>query len=214
MDTKKQVEASHYNFDEYVTWERWQSYYTQLSTVLRSQPKSVLVVGAGDGLVASMLKTLGIDVKTVDIDPDLKPDYCLSILEMSKSIPAQFDLVLCCQVLEHLPFENFRACLKELKALSKERVILSLPYRSFRPWNMVVKLPRLKPWFFAISIPIWFKKIKFDGEHYWEVGAKGFSNRFIKNILSEAFKVNFSFKVEGNPYHIFYNCQLDEEKDS
>ena len=74
MDSEKQVDASHYNFEDYVTWERWQSYYTQLRFVLRQKPKSILVVGAGDGLVANMLKSLGLNVKTVDIDPELNPD--------------------------------------------------------------------------------------------------------------------------------------------
>ena len=74
---------------------------------------------------------------------------------------------------------------------------------------MVVKLPRITPWFFSLSIPIWFKKFRFDGEHYWEVGAKGYSNRAIKNILSRYFFLVSSARAKGNPYHIFYELKIN-----
>lgn len=194
-------EINQYSFNRYVPESRWQSYWHQIDRVLVLNPKSVLVIGVGDSLVIEYLKKYILEVKTLDIEADLSPDILASV----EKIPLpdnSFDLVLCAEVLEHLPFEKFGQCLIELKRVTKKNVVLSLPH--FGPAvKFKVKLPLFKELKLAIKIPISLKH-QFTGQHYWEIGKRNYSASKIKKIISSQFKVISDFVPFGNQYHHFY----------
>jgi hypothetical protein len=62
-----------YNFQRYVYFGRWASYWYQINEVLELKPESLLVVGIGDGTVIDILKKYINEIKTLDIDEKLKP---------------------------------------------------------------------------------------------------------------------------------------------
>lgn len=195
-----QVDISHYRFQKYVGRDRWASYWHQIYEVLSAKPNSVLVVGVGDGIVSGILAKY-ISVKTVDIDVKLKPDVVASVTELPLGDTA-FDLVLCAQVLEHIPFENFERALLELKRVAKKRVIISLPH--FSPQVKVkFKVPYLPEVQFAFKIPFPIKHV-FNGEHYWEIGKREYSAGRIKKIIRQYFKIEREFIPFDNQYHHFY----------
>lgn len=102
---KPQVSREHY-FKDYDTKERWVSYWHQINEVLSTGSKSVLEIGLGNGIAADYLKKMGLGVTTVDIDPALNPDYICSVTELTKFLRLTFfDIVLCAEVLEHIPLE-------------------------------------------------------------------------------------------------------------
>ena len=108
---EKQVDKEHYFSEKYLTKERFLSYYYQVKPILELKPKTILEIGKGNGIVSNTLKQAGFKVTTADIAEDLKPDKICSIDELSKCFKENsFDLVLCCEVLEHLPFNMFDKC--------------------------------------------------------------------------------------------------------
>lgn len=199
---KPQVSKNHY-FRDYDTKERWISYWYQINEILKTKPRKILEVGIGNKTVSNYLKKLRINVVTVDIDKSLKPDYVCSVTNLSKIFSKkQFDTVLCAEVLEHLPFKHFEKALRELWKVSKKYVILSLPHFGLG-LRLSLKIPLIKEINFAIKIPLPVKHV-FDGQHYWEIGKKGYPLRKILKIISKWYKIKKTYIVPENPYHRFF----------
>src|SRR5690349_4581901 len=99
-----QVDHTHYNELDYNEKGRFSSYWHQVNCVLNLKPSSVLEIGTGNGIVNFILKQGGFPVTTIDIDEKLRPDIFGSVLSMPIK-DESYDLALCCQVLEHLPYE-------------------------------------------------------------------------------------------------------------
>lgn len=189
------------NFSKYSHKSRWISYWHQIDEVLGLKPGNVLEIGIGDKTVASFLKSRGIVVTTLDINEELKPDVVGSVLTM----PFQdnsFDVVLCAEVLEHLPFEKFAEGLKEIKRVSKKNVVLSLPHFGHSV-KFSFKIPLIKEKKFAIRIGFPTEH-RFNGEHYWEIGKRGYPLAKIRKIIKNHFKIKKEFIPFENQYHHFF----------
>jgi glycosyltransferase involved in cell wall biosynthesis len=200
-----QVSKEHYRLEKYVTHERWQSYFNQVREVLRYNPKTVLIIGPGDGIVVNILKGYGLEVETVDIESENNPNYLASVEDLaSGQMPnKEYDAIVCCQVLEHLPYDKFLKCLESIKAYSKGVVIISLPEKSLRT-SLSLKLPRVAPLFLNITLPFFWKKHRFDGEHYWELNSAGHSVKSVAKDMAKVFSVRKHYRLKANPYHFFF----------
>jgi len=197
----KQVNKDHYNFMKYSNPARWISYYHQANEIISTKPQSVLEIGVGDSVVSSYFKrNTDILYKTMDIDKELEPDVIGSVLDIPFENDS-FDTVCIFEVLEHLPFSDFERALKELKRVSRDNVIISLPHFG-PPVQFFVKIPfiRLKLFF---KIPF-YKEHKFNGEHYWELGKKGYSVKKILTILNKYFNIQKHFVPFESQYHHFF----------
>lgn len=125
-----------------------------LQAVLREariiRPKTVLEAGCGEGFILERFYKANIGEKQVGFD------FSDSALELAKkerphldirkgdiyNIPFKdnsFDLVVCCEVLEHL--EDPHKALKELHRVSRQYVLLSVPNE---PWFMLANFVRGK----------------------------------------------------------------------
>lgn len=168
----KQGNKEHYKFSEYGYPERWASYHYQLREIFLINPKEVLYVGVGDNVVSEYIKKhSSISCKTFDINPELKPDIIGNVLEMPFH-KESFDVVSCFEVLEHIPFDKFEEALREISRVSRGGVILSLPH--FGPMiRFSFKFPFLPELRFLMKIP-YPKKHDLSGEHYWEIGKRGY----------------------------------------
>jgi len=190
-----------YKFSKYDYLDRWISYWHQIDEVLKLNPKNILEIGIGNKTVYDCLKKEGVDVKTLDIDKELKPDFIADVLKMPLK-DNSFDLILCAEILEHLPFEDFEKAFSELKRVSIKYVVLSLPHFG-PPIKFSFKIPFLKEIKFSFKIPF-PKKHQFHGEHYWEIGKRGFSIRRIRKIIKKYFKIEKEFIPFENQYHHFF----------
>lgn len=203
MENNKQIPIGHYNFNDYVPKDRWASYWHQIQEVMNVPCKSLLIIGNGDGIVASCLKSQGIHVQILDIDEHLKPDFLGSVTDVGMIVQGlHFDCILCCQVLEHLPFDRFEAVLKQFSKIS-EHLIISLPNCGFK-FSSILKFHDVKIISFSFSFPNFLKKWRFDGQHYWELGAKDYPTARIEQIIKKSFSISKSYLVQENPYHRFY----------
>jgi SAM-dependent methyltransferase len=201
---QSQVLAEHYDFDQYVTKKRWTSYWHQVDEVLKLSTDSVLEVGVGVGIFKEIARNFGINVETVDIDADLKPDYIASVLELPFKDNA-YDVIVAFQILEHLPYEQFTKALSEIKRVATRYVILSLPDAE-RIWRYCFCFPLLDEKNFYIKRPrIFPKKHKFDGEHYWEISKKGYPlSRITKEFEDQGLDLIKTYRVPENTYHRFF----------
>lgn len=188
-------------FHQYDYQERWISYWHQIDEILKLKPRTVLEVGIGSQLVADYLKRQGLELKTLDLDKELKPDFVANVTKIPLADGA-VDLILCAEVLEHLPFNNFEPSLRELKRVTKKNVVLSLPHFG-PPLKLSFKAPFLKQIKLAWKIP-YHPLHRAGGPHYWEIGKKGYSPRRIRQIIKRHFKIEREFIPFENQYHHFY----------
>jgi len=192
---------SKYLFEKYVYLSRWISYWYQVKEVLTLRPRNCLVIGVGDAVVVDVLKKYIDEVKTLDIDEKLNPDFIASVEKMP--LPEEsFNVILCAEVLEHLPFEKFENSLNELRRVSKKYVALSLPHFG-PPIKLSFKVPLFKEAKKALRIPFPIKH-EFNGEHYWEIGKRGYPLSKIKSIIQKYFKIKKDFVPFENQYHHFF----------
>ncbi len=176
-DYTPQVDKSHYG-RSYRSRDRWLSYYHQLSEVRSCSPSSVLEVGPGEGIVTEALRRDGVRVVTCDIAEDLHPDRVGSIVALP-STDGEFDLALAAEVLEHIRFDDVPQALKELRRVSALHVVVSLPHPGW-VFSLSVKLPLLPYLNIFFQIPFFWQTHIFNGEHYWELGKKGYPvSRFV-----------------------------------
>ncbi|KKS46485.1 hypothetical protein A2567_01950 [Candidatus Azambacteria bacterium RIFOXYD1_FULL_42_11] len=182
--------------------KRWMSYWHQIREVAAFNPQNVLIIGKGNGLVLEYLKLAGIKTASLDIDESLKPDVVASVLNMPFG-ESQFDVVLCAQVLEHLPYEDFGKSLAEIRRTAKFGTVISLPH--FGPViKFFLKIPFLPPLRFMVKLP-YPKKHVFKGEHYWEIGKKNYPLKKIKaEIKKSGFSIEKDYIVFENPLHHFF----------
>jgi len=208
----KQVENTHYEFSKYVNKKRWISYWHQLDEIIKCNPTSVLEIGVGSGILKALCVNFGIEIKTVDIDQDLKPDSVASVLDLPFD-DNSFDLVVCFQVLEHIRYEEFTKALLELYRVARRYVILSLP-DARKVWSYQFYLPKIGSFYFHIPRPKIGEYVhKFDGQHYWEINKKGYSlNRIIFDINKVGFILEKSYRVNENPYHRFFIMRTSKGK--
>ncbi len=199
---KVQVPSENYRFRKYCKKHPWMNFWYQINFVLQFEPKKVLEIGPGTKTVTHFLIREGVEVTTLDIDETLKPDVVGSVHELPFS-DNMFDLVVCSEVLEHIPYELFKPALKEIQRVSRGPAIICLPNASGIV-ELLIKLPLLKPIHFFGKIPFFWKEHVFEGTHYWETGKKGYSIAKIRrDIESVGFTINIEKIYPDDPAHLF-----------
>lgn len=199
---EQQVDKSHYAFAKYGFEGRFVSYYHQLKEVLDRNPASVLEVGVGDKVFGSFLKNnTDVAYTSVDVAADLHPDVVGDILNLPFG-NTSFDIVCAFEVLEHIPFDQFERAIAEMSRVAKRFVIISVPH--FGPMlSVALKIPFFPQIRLALKLPF-PKKHEFNGQHYWEVGKKGYPASLIRKKLSAHGNINADFVPWGSEYHHFF----------
>ncbi len=206
-----QVEsADKYKSENYLTPQRWSSYAIQVREVmnLKPRPKRILEIGPGNNIVTNVLKAAGFDLKTLDFDSRVKPDYAMSITDEKAlaKLAGKFDLIIACQIFEHLEYEDFRRAIRALKQVAP-KIIISLPHTSFgnRFFYFSLKIPGLRRLTFARKLIYKSPINQFNGQHYWEMGKRGFPiRRIVRDLQSAGWKIQKRFFNPDNPYHYFF----------
>jgi len=193
-----QVDGSLYTTTNYCSPGRFAAYAYQVREILDCKAQKVLEIGPGNGVVTYVLRKAGIHVDTLDHDAELKPDFVASILALPFA-PNSYDAIICCQVLEHLPWEQFRKAMECLSSITKNIIVLSLPHTSYY-YFVSLQLPIIG----RRSISFDIKEnapMKFNGEHYWEIGM-GVSEKKVLSIFKLLnLKIVKSYRIPEYRYH-------------
>jgi SAM-dependent methyltransferase len=201
---KTQVEPGHYFSSAYDTKERFCSYWHQIHEIIQLKPGEVLEIGTGNGFVSKFLKERGVNILTFDIDSKLKPDFVGSALYLPFQNKS-FDVIVCCEVLEHLPYEDACKTLSEIGRVTRHSVILSLPDANYF-YRIYIHVPKIKEIKKLVPLPRIKTPIhKFNGEHYWEIGKAGYPlKKIITDIQTPQLRLERTFRVYEIPYHRFF----------
>jgi SAM-dependent methyltransferase len=186
---------------------RVESITEQLREICYSGYRDVLEIGVGNGFLTHCLRFFPeIHHTTLDIDASLHPDRVGSVTNMPFA-DQQFDVVLCCQVLEHLPFFQFLPALREIRRVTRHKVILSLPDKR-RRFGLAACLARAGWLTWELNMPRWKharRTLPDDDEHRWEIGCKGTLGRDVVRKIREAgFTIERQYRLHGHEWHTFF----------
>jgi len=177
------------------------SFAHQIHDIYHLSPFSVLEVGIGNGFTSAILKQAGLSVTTADINPELGADHCASIHELPEILPPKkFDLVVCCEVLEHLLFAEFDQAIEGFKKMAP-RHYLTLPvhYRTFGFGGFVRLSWILRCVSCFLEIPI---RRALTSQHFWEVNSEETTGtEKIKKTLLRNYPLVKTWAYALNPYH-------------
>jgi SAM-dependent methyltransferase len=199
----------------YLRGGRMFSFAHQIEEVLAFEPKRVLEVGPGPGVVTHALRASGVEVLTLDIEPSLQPDILASVTEIPLS-DGDVDVVLCCQMLEHLPFERFVPALRELRRVARSGSVLSLP--DITPGYFIrANLPIVHRLSWSASrtlrnppTEIPNNRHTHDG-HFWEIGVEGTQPARVRGAIVESgWAIQREFRTKEFLFHRFFT--LDRGK--
>jgi len=167
-------------------------------------PKEVLEIGIGNRFVSKYLKERGVNVATLDIDKRLNSDFVGSVLKIP-FVDESFEVVTCCELLEHLPYRDFSKALSEIYRVSKSYVILSLPDLR-RVCRFSIQVPKLGELKMLIPLPRLKPLVReFSGGHYWNIGTVGyFLPKIKREIYNAGFKIERSYQVFEIHWHRFF----------
>ncbi len=202
---RPQVDPAIFRQPEYDTKGQFCSYWHQINEIVDLRPESVLEIGVGSGFVSDYLRRHGITLRTLDLDWRLHPEVGGSVA----NIPLKsntFDVISCCQVLEHLPYRYFTDTLNELHRVCRKHVVLSLPQDVGKTYRLLIEVPRLKSLQRIVSVPSVKKSISpFYEKHDWEIGIRGYPlKRILADIDRVGFRVRKTYRVFEKLYHRFF----------
>lgn len=175
------------------------AYYQYRDLQTLNDCRKVLIVGPGQGLDTGILKWRGYEVQTFDIDETFHPDFIGSVHDLSRFEDHQFDAIIASHVLEHLPVSYLDLALKEIARVGKNALI-------YLPVHGRHSQLRLIPGFKGIDISLiadlfnYFKKPDgivpryMAGQHYWEVGMRGWRIRDLEKRFSHYFEIKASYR--------------------
>jgi hypothetical protein len=212
-DLKPQVSKAHYSPDQYLSKGSWMNYYYQIVDTLTFKPESILVIGTGDSVVVEYFRNMGLKVDTFDLDSELHPTYTGDIRNLPNDLKnSRYDAVICAHVLEHIPFEDVDSVLKELSLLTKY-LIVQLPPSILQLGIGLYGNPYLFNLRLNLNIPLYFwRKYKFNGQHYWQPYRKGTSMKKVKLLLGKYFKVLKEYQNPENHYSYHFILKSNEHK--
>lgn len=195
---------SHYAFERYDGLRRWISYWYQVDRVLSGPPGAVLLVGVGSGVTVRELRARGRQVTTLDVDTELEPDVVASVAELPFEDGA-FASSVCCQVLEHLPWEQARVAMAELRRVTSGRLVISVPDVRYYAGLGLFDGVRRKEWFPRLDLPRILGRANVPEEHCWEIGRAGTPPGMVRSALEAAgMVVEEDFRVRLFPYHHYF----------
>lgn len=208
LERERGLARSAYFSDQYFSLPTLLSQTLQIKHIYELKPISILEIGPGTGFVSGFFRSAGVEVTTVDINPNLKPDICAPLSELSRHLEKRYDLVVCCEVLEHIPLSNLDENLDILKA-SGNRLFMTLP-NSFASigFGALVRIPRISRFLVDAHINLPIKHKLEGGPHFWEVGYNMDCTR--KNIVSRLRKRYgkvSSSRFALNPYHYQFTAE-------
>jgi 2-polyprenyl-3-methyl-5-hydroxy-6-metoxy-1,4-benzoquinol methylase len=203
-----QVEPEHYGGLEYDSRHRFASYWYQIDAVLRYRPVTVLEIGIGSGVVSQYLRSRGLTVTTLDLESRLRPSVAGDVARLPFR-DRSFDLVLCCQVLEHVPLATAQRALAELRRVTRGHIVISVP--DITPCvRLLIPFPGREELRWLITRR-WKRRRRLPNnphQHAWELGIRDCPAARFRTLLAETgLELLDDYRIFENPYHHFFELR-------
>jgi hypothetical protein len=170
---------------------------------------SVLIIGPGQGLGTEVLRWRGCEVTTFDIDATFRPDVVGSCHSMPMFEDARFDVVVASHVLEHLPLPYLDAALAEIARIGRYAIVY-LPVAGRHALLRFVPGVKGFDWAGVLDFcRIWERPDGVTprycgGQHYWEIGYRGFTVADLRRRFAPLYDVLDSYRnKDWLPSHNF-----------
>jgi hypothetical protein len=184
----------------------------QLIEVYNTGCETLLEVGKGNGFVSEFLRSAGVKVTTVDINPSLDPDIVGSIKDLDEFFgETAFDCVLCAEVLEHMPFSDFESSLRALRKRTKRTCIVTVPRCDPMPHEIAVRvrLPFVGNRGMKLNFPNKAARSALYPGHHWELNCdESCSIESVRAVMLRSFRSVEDYRFDGNPYHQFFLLKI------
>jgi len=170
------------------------SYYQYRDLRRLADVRAVLVIGPGQGLDTLVLRGRGYEVTTYDIDETFRPDHLGSVHDMNVFSDRQFDVVIASHVLEHFAEPYLDRALSEISRVGAYALVY-LPVAGrhaqirFIPGFRGLDLSLILDLFNYFQRPDGATARYCGGNHFWEVGMRGFRMRDLARRFSRHFEV-------------------------
>jgi len=165
--------------------QHWEFYWYQQKLmeglVGRQDNEKLLEIGVGSGFTANYCRSKGLDVTTLDIDAEKKPDIVANAVNYV--FDKKYQHLLAFEVFEHIPYSEFEKFIYRIPDFISLYVFLSLPSNKKPVFSLNLKLPKLKP--FLVEWRISAGKISTEA-HHWELDYKEYSTGRVEALFSSA----------------------------
>ncbi len=186
---------------------RFISYYYQIMLIQKLHPSKILEIGVGNKVMSGYLKNSGVDIETCDFDAALEPTYVAD----ARKLPIAdntYDLIAAFEILEHVPWDDLDGALQELHRVTRKHVVISIPYAS-TGFEFVLRFPFIETILHKQFVDIFlrlplFRTHVFHGQHYWEMGKRGYPIAKIRKALQKHFVIVEEVRPPLNYYHYFF----------
>jgi len=175
------------------------TYYQYHDLQLCGDVKKVLIIGPGQGLDTQILKWRNYEVTTFDIDAAFCPDVVGSVHDLSMFDDCSFDVVIASHVLEHLAVPYLDCSLGELARVGRYCLVY-LPIAG-RHFQLRLKID-IKGFDLSFIFDFYNYFHKPDGitprycsgQHYWEIGMRGFRPKDFADRLAQYFRILSAYR--------------------
>ena len=198
---------AYYTAAHTLTPEHLHSLSFQIRQISAFEPRRVLEVGIGNGFVSTYLRQSGIEVVTADINPALGADIVAPLAELPRHLAdvPPFDVVSCCEVLEHMPLDQLDDNLRTLAGLARHAFI-SLP--GHWPWLGFSGRLGLHNRFVDVCLGLRIpNRRRLTDGHYWEIHSEWATRR---SALIARMRRQYERVEAGvfpmHRYHYFFRC--------
>jgi hypothetical protein len=164
----------------------------------------VLIVGPGQGLDREVLRWRGYEVTTLDIDELFKPDVVGSVHDMRVFSDQRFDAVIASHVVEHVAEPYLDIALREIARVGRYALVY-LPVAGrhvqlrFAPGFKDLNLCLVLDVFNYFHRPDGVTPRYAQGQHFWEVGMRGFRLRDVRQRLARFFEIMRTYRNHDWP---------------
>lgn len=193
-DFEKQFHLQKEDYIKHLDFFTWYRHYHLIKGILDSDRRAVLEIGTGDGVLRNILEPQVDSYVVLDINSNLNPDIVGDLRVRNVELLNRFDSVVAAEVMEHLPFADFRSCAANLRAYLKSggKAFLTLPNRKssflfvtprqalhvYRAPNGLLSLSEFYHRFVK-------RKIWIDPNHCWEIGDGQVTRQAVESVFLE-----------------------------